>query len=342
MNRRGPAPAATAAPAIADSGPVLSPALDSPTRGILYVVVGVSIFSAQDVVIKGLSGAYPVHEIVFVRSAVALALLLPLVWRDSGLAALRTRRPGLHLFRGAAAFLAYSFYYLALAALPLAEVMALYFSAPLFVIVLSVAVLRETVAPRRWIAVGVGFAGVMVMLQPGVGAVEPAGLLAIAAAFTYAITAIVTRRLGSTDGGAVMAFHVTLFYLGASAIVGLALGVAGPVGATHESAAFLMRPWRVPPWPDLGLMALCGAIAAFGFYFLSQAYRVAPAATVAPFEYVALLWAVAWGYAVWGDLPAPQTWAGVALVVGSGFYLFRREAQRGRAAAAGRGVRLRR
>jgi len=316
-----------------------SEARDAPVRGIVYLVAGISVFSFQDVLIRALSGAYAVHEIVFVRSLVALPLLVLVLWLGEGLAALRTRRPLLHLVRGAFLLAAYTLYYMAIAAMPLADAVALFFSAPLLITLIAIPALGERVGPRRWLGVAVGFAGVLVMLRPGASALDPAAGFALGAALAYAAGAIVTRRLGASDGGAAMAFSTTLLYLVVTPV--LALVVAGTGDGGDASLAFLTRPWRLPTTADLGLMAACGAIAAFGFLFLSQAYRAAPASTVAPFEYVGLPWAVLWGYAVWGELPGPATLVGVALVVGAGLYVLRRESARGRRIAAGRGLRPR-
>lgn len=315
--------------------------LDQPLKGIGCLLAGVSVFSIQDTVIKWMSGSYPVFEIVFVRSIVALLPLLAIAYLDGGISRLRTRRPFAHLLRGFVMFIAYGCYYLALAALSLAETVSLYFSAPLFLTVLSVPLLGEAVGIRRWVAVVVGFLGVLVMMRPEAGAVTPAALLAVGAALAYALSAILARRLGATDSGVTMAFTATLVYIVAAAVAGLVFG-AGQAGAGNSpSMAFLVRAWVWPGWGDLALMAFCGLVAAIGFYLLAQAYRLAPAAVVAPFEYVALPWAVLWGYVFWGTLPELPLAAGAALVVASGLYVLRREAARGRKVAVGRALRPR-
>ena len=315
--------------------------LDAPFRGILFIIAGISIFSIQDVVIKWISGDYSVHQILFVRSVVALVPLFVIVRLNGGLASLRTRRPVIHLVRAILMLLAYTTFYLALAAMKLADTVALFFSAPLFVTALSVPCLGEKVGFRRWAAVSVGFVGVLVMMRPGSGVVEPAALLAVAAALFYATSAMLTRRLGATDNGASMTFYATTIYVVITAGLGLALGDGALDQNGHVSLRFLLRAWVWPTWPDFALMAFCGLIAAFGFYCLSQAYRLAQVNVVAPFEYVALPWAVAWGFVFWGDIPDAQTMAGISLVVGSGLYVLHREALRGRRTVAIRGIRPR-
>jgi drug/metabolite transporter (DMT)-like permease len=313
-----------------------APALDRPLRGIACVVGGVTVFSIQDVVIKLLSGDYPVFEIVFVRSVVAVLPLLIFVL-PGGLVRLRPQRPAVHLARALMMFASYGCYYLALAALSLPQTVSLFYSAPLFMTALSMPLLGERVGIRRWSAVIVGFAGVLVMLQPEGASASLAAALALGSAVTYALSALMTRRLGTTDSAEAMAFSATVIYIAASAAAGIVFGGGRFAATDNPSLAFLLRAWDLPAPSDLALMALCGFIAAAGFYLLGQAYRTAPAAVVAPFEYASLPWAVLWGYAVWGTVPRLRLWLGIALVVGSGLYLLRREALRNRnGIAAGR------
>ena len=313
----------------------------TPLRAVGFLVAGISIFAFQDVIIKWLSGDYPVHQILFVRSLTSLGPLWLIVHLNGGWEALRTRRLGLHLLRACVAFAAYTSFYLAVAAMPLADATALFFSAPLFVTALSVPILGERVGLRRWLAVVAGFLGVIVMLRPGAGVFEPAGLFAVACALLYTLVIMMTRRLGRTDSGASMAVYVALFYVPASALAGLLLSDGALAADGHASVQFLFREWSWPSWGDLGLMAVTGLIAGFAFYFLSQAYRLAEASAIAPFEYVALPWAVVFGYLFWDEVPGAHSLAGMALVIGSGIYVLHREAVRGRRMVTGRGPRPR-
>jgi drug/metabolite transporter (DMT)-like permease len=303
--------------------------LDNPRKGIVFVIAGVLVFSLQDVIIKTVSGRYPVHEIVFVRGLVAAPVLLLIVYREGGLASLRTRRMGLQLLRGAAFFAAYTCFYLGIAALPLAEAVTLANSAPLFVTALSVPILGERVEPRIWIAVCTGFAGVVVVMQPGAGIVDPAALLPVLAALLYAGGSLVTRRLGRTDTGSSIAFYTTVFGLVAGATIGLTIGDGRFATGQHSSLEFLARPWAVPSWSDLGLIALCGVIAAAGFYCLSQAYRVTRPAIVAPFEYTSVPLGILWGHLFWSEVPQAHMVLGMILILGSGIYVLRRSRAEG-------------
>jgi drug/metabolite transporter (DMT)-like permease len=285
----------------------------------------------QDVVIKGLSSRYAVLEIVFVRSLVALALVGWLAWRERDAVVFSLQQPGRHLARGVAGLLSFTAYYMAIAALPLATVAALAFAAPLFVIALSALVLREAVDARAWRAVLVGFAGVLVVLRPGAASFEPAALLAVLSALCYAGSQTFTRQLGRAHSGATIVLTATLVAAVAAGAAGLLAGDGAPDAGLHPSLAFLVRGWTRPTGPDLARMMLCGEIAAVGIYCLTQAYRLAPAGTVAPFEYATIAWAALWGYVFWGDVPGPATLVGVAVTIGAGVYALQHQARGHRA-----------
>ena len=209
--------------------------VDAPLKGVLFVIAGISIFSIQDVIIKSISGSYPVHEIVFVRSVVALAPLLLIAHFDGGLSGLRTRRPLAHLLRACAMLASYTTFYLAIVALPLASAVALFFVAPLLITALSHFVLGEKAQLRRWLAVATGFIGVLIMTQPDGSTIEPAALFAVCAALFYALSVMATRSMGATESGASLAFSATLFYVGANGLLGLWLGDGSLAKGGHPS-----------------------------------------------------------------------------------------------------------
>ena len=295
--------------------------LDYPLHGIGFILVGASVFPVQDVLIKGLSGDYAVLQIVFVRSLVALGLFASLLWRERDAATFPIQQPWLHAVRGLLGLVSFTTYYMAIAALPLATVTAVAFAAPLFVTTLSALALGEPVDRRSWTAVVVGFVGVLAVLRPGAAAFEPAALLAVLSALCYAISQTITRHLGRTDSGATIVFTATLVAVAVAATSGLVAAGGGRGAGLHPSLGFLMRSWVMPSWGALGRMALCGLISSVGIYCLTQAYRMAPASTVSPFEYVMIGWAVLWGYVFWGDVPGPATVLGVATTVAAGVYV---------------------
>lgn len=314
---------------------------ESQLGGVAYLLLGIGLFSVQDVIIKDLSGSYAAHEIVFLRGVVALVPLIFIVLRAGGAAAFRMNRPVLVLLRGLIGFCCYTTYYMGLTILTLADATTLFFANPLFVTALSVPLLREAVGLRRWLAVAVGFLGVVVVLRPDGPILEPAMILGVSAAVLYAAMVILTRFIGRSESGAGLSFYSMVVFVVASATTGLIMGDGRFAVSEHASAQFLFRAWIVPTWTDFGLIAICGLIASIGFYCLAQAYRLSPSSIVAPFEYSALPWAVLWGFVFWDALPDVHTVVGILLVVGSGLYIIRRERIRGRRLVSSRPMRPR-
>ena len=295
---------------------------DSPLKGIYYLIAGVFVFSLQDVIIKWISGKYPVHEIVLIRSCISIIPILFIAYLEGGLHLLRTNQYLGHIIRTFFMFGSYICFYLSLVALPLAETVSLLFSAPIFITILSVTFLGEKVEFRSWIAVLVGFFGVIIMLRPSSKMIDPAAFLAVLTAFLYAMASIFTRKLGKTENGVTLAFNLTVIYIIFSSILSLALYNISVTEKSHPSLAFLCREWQLPSKGDLFLFILLGLIAAAGFYFLSQAYRLAQPSTIAPFEYIYVLLSVIWGYVFWKEILEPQSIIGMVLIVGSGLYIF--------------------
>jgi drug/metabolite transporter (DMT)-like permease len=290
--------------------------------GMLSVAAGVSIFSLQDAIVKGMSGSFPVHEIVFVRSLVAFPLLLVATVAEArGWPAFR--RLGLHLMRGLLMYVAFTAYYLAIAHLQIAETVALFFVAPLLVAALSGPVLGERVTPRSWVAIGIGGAGMLVILRPGLGALDPALFLPLFAAFAYALSVLCGRRLGQSQSGAAMALSATIVYVAASGVMAIVLAGRSPPAGSDASIKFLLDPWAWASVRDFGLMAACGAISAAAFFLLGQGYRMAEANRAAPFEYASLPWSILWGYLFFGNLPDLPTLIGAAVIVYGGIYALR-------------------
>lgn len=296
---------------------------DSPLKSILYAIAGVFVFSLHDVIVKLISGEYPVHEIILIRSCFSIIPILFIARLEGGLHLLRTSHFGAHFIRSFIFFGAYICFYLSLAALALAETISLFYSGPIFITILSVAFLGDKVEFRSWIAILVGFFGVVMMLRPGSEMIDPAGFLALLSAFLYAIVSIITRRLGRTENGVSLAFYTTVMYIIYAPIFNLALDYISVTHKSHPSLAFLFREWKIPSQGDLLLFILLGLFAAAGLYFLSQAYRLGQPSTVAPFEYIFVPLSVIWGYVFFKDILELHSMIGMVLIIGSGLYIFR-------------------
>ncbi len=305
-------------------------------RGILCVLAAGTTFSTSDMMIKTLSGAYPLHQIVFIRAIIALVIILALFMPlEGGYRNIRTARWKLHIFRGGCVVVANMAFFVGVAALPLAEATAIFFVAPLFITALSVPFLGEKVGVRRWLSVLVGLAGVVIVIRPGSEVFQYAALAPVLAAFAYAVVQITARKLGGTERASTMAFYIQVTFVLVCATSGLTLGDGRFAGALDSpTLLFLLRAWTVPSQFDAGVMLAVGVLSAFGSYLISQGYRLAEATTAAPFEYIVLPMAIMWGVIVFGDWPDLVALLGILLIVASGLYAFWRENVRGAGVAA--------
>lgn len=307
-----------------------------PAAGIAFIIAGMAAISINDMLIKQLSGGYPLHQLVFTRSAIGLVFSLALVQMEGGWTILKTRQPGLHLLRGVMVVLSNMSFFVALAVIPLADATALFFAAPLFITVLSIPVLGEKVGPLRIGAVLVGFAGVLIMQRPWASGTGPETdrlvlLLPVFAALTYALLQLMTRKLGATSKASALSVYIQVIFI----LVSLGFWmVAGDgrfaEGSDNASIVFLLRAWVWPASGDWGVLIGLGLNSAVIGYCLAQAYRLADVATVAPFEYVLMPMAVFWGWFFWDELPDLAVWVGMAMIVSSGLFVFLREQQKAR------------
>ncbi|MGP0095058.1 MAG: DMT family transporter [Xanthobacteraceae bacterium] len=280
--------------------------------GIALMCGAVASFSCLDTTAKILNHHMDTLQVVWARYTFALLLALVLFNPLTHPGLVRTSRPLLQVGRGALLFGSTWLNFLALRYLQLDQTMSIAFSTPFFVAALSGPLLGEWVGWRRWIAIGAGFLGVVVVTRPGAGGIHPAALLSLAGAVCYAFYAISTRALSRTDSN-----ETTLFY-------------------SNLTGALVMAPvvpfvWTTPSEPLLiVLMVVVGALGSFGHYLLIAGHRLAPAALLSPFIYTQLIWAVALGYFVFADVPNGWTLAGAGIVVASGLYILHRETVRRR------------
>lgn len=299
--------------------------------GIAFLIAGMLFITVNDSAVKLLSDGYPLHQIVFARSAIGIGFSLIILRLEGGLPMLRTRRPALHALRGLMIVIANMCFFAALAVLPQAEATALFFVAPLFITLLSVPILGETIGPVRLTAVLIGFAGVLVMQRPWAASatLEVSRwvlVLPVIAALTYAMTQILTRKLGVDSKASAMAIYIQVSFLAVSVLF-YALAGDGRFEAAFDNPAmaFLLRAWVWPDGPDWWILIGLGVLSAGISYCMGQAYRLADAGTIAPYEYIGLPFAVLFGWLVFSDLPEWEVWVGIVLILGSGLFVFLRE-----------------
>lgn len=275
--------------------------------GIALMCGAVAAFALLDATAKYLNQHMDTMQVVWARYTCAFLLALVVLnpWSRPGM--LTTTRPMLQIGRSTLLLGSTVFNFLAFKYLRLDQALAIMFSTPFFVAVLSGPILGEWVGWRRWTAIGVGFVGVMVVTRPGAGGIHPAALFSVASALCYAAYAIMTRLLARTDSS-----ETTLFYSNLVGVLALA-----PV---------LPFVWTTPDnWFLVALMVLVGAMGSFGHYMLIAGHRLAPPAVLAPFIYTQLAWATTLGFLIFGDVPDRWTLFGAAIVVASGLYMLNRE-----------------
>jgi drug/metabolite transporter (DMT)-like permease len=213
--------------------------------------------------------------------------------------------------------------------MPLADAVAVAYVSPIIITLLSIVFLREKVGPRRWAAVMIGMLGVIVMLRPGAGVIQPAALLVLISAVMYASGNLLVRHMGGTESAMTLSFYVQAGFIVVSLCMGLWVG-DGHLATDNPLWAFLFRPWIWPPLEDWPVFLATGLSVGIGGMMVTQAYRTTEAGLIAPFEYVGMPLAILWGLVVFGTFPDAISWVGIALICGSGLYVIWRETVRKR------------
>ena len=190
---------------------------------------------------------------------------------------------------------------------------------------LSVLMLHEKVGPRRWLALAIGFIGVLMIVRPGSATFNLGSVFILISVLFYAINAILTHKLRTTDSSATMAYYSSIVYLVAAIVLSPLAILVGEIPNSHPSITFLLRAWSIPTLLDWGIMSGLGLVWAGGMYFIARAYSTAQASVVAPFEYTNLLINVMWDVLLWHIFPTWITWAGAFLTILSGIYILYRE-----------------
>jgi len=278
---------------------------DAPLRGILMMCFAVLCFATMNTFVKQVRGDLPVVEIIWGRYFFHFALILVLFPRRIP-TLLKSEDKGLQIARSILVLLATACMFVALGFMPLADAVAITFAGPLLIVALSALVLHETVGPRRWAAVIVGFIGVLVIIRPGAGVFQWAALLPVAVAFFYALYQILTRHLSHRSDPLSMLFYTAL-------VGAVAMSVIAPFD------------WQAPTAAQWLMLAAAGFLGGLGHYAIIKAYERSETALVAPFAYTEIIWATTLGFFIFGDFPDLFTFVGTAIIVASGVYVLHRE-----------------
>lgn len=277
------------------------------TTGILLMLLGMAAFAGNDAIGKWLVADYGVAQVILLRSVAAGLLMAPLIMRG-GRVMNRIRsvpHPGLQAVRAVCATVEVFCFYYAVSYMPLADVMAFWMAAPIYVVAISPFLLGERVARRTWLAVGVGFVGVLILLAPSLQISGLGAIFALLGTAAFAAIMVLGRSLRETADR-----DLVLFQLAAAGLAGLAF------------APFDWQPIR--SGGDLALLFLLGVVATAAHMLVTRALKLADASVVAPLQYSLLVWGVVFGFLVFGDVPAPAMLIGALLIVASGLIVLRR------------------
>ena len=295
----------------------------STITGALFVVFGLGILIAQDIIMKNLSAHYSVIQLMFVRGVFALLVMGCLLPFLSGAKVLQSNLKGMQILRGSLQFLSFGCYYFALKSMPILDLVTIFFSAPLIAVALSVPILKEKVSVKHWAAVCLGFAGALLMIGPkGLGFDDSNAMFALGAAILYAGSIVVTRILGKSDQGVTTALYTLIMY---AILAGMSISVMEFIfpfvmtGSSSPEAVY----WITPTIQHTELLLVAGVAVCVSFMLIAHAYRQAPVSILVPWEYSALIWGGIFGYLFWNELPSTLTILGATLIVSSGIYISR-------------------
>ncbi len=273
--------------------------------GFFYMFISVCAFSLMDVLVKW-SDSYPVGQVLFFRGFCGIIPILFLIPKDRFLDFYKTTRPFLHFKRCLSGLIALVSIFIALRNLPLATVVSISFAAPIFTTIFSIFLLNEKVGLYRWLAVLVGFIGIVVITEPGFSSLNFYYIYPIIFCLGLSYVAIAIRKLSTSEP----VWLISFFFSFSIAILGL---------------LSLFQGWVMPNLLDLFLLSMVGILGGLANLWLSQSYKYSEVSLVTPLKYLALVFAIIFGYFIWSEVPTLKTLMGALLVIVSSFIIFRRE-----------------
>lgn len=277
--------------------------------GILMMLVGILLFSLNDVMGKWLVATYTVGQVLLLRSAAALAVITPFVLKQGLMRTLKPERPGLQLLRVLFGSGEVALFYWAVSYLPLADTMTIWLAAPVWAVVLAALLLGERVGPGRWLAVAAGFVGVAVALNPSSASLSKPALIALVGSFLFAAMMIAGRQLRGTPDVTLVAWQT--------------------LGALLMGLALLPFGWVTPSLTDAALLGLLGIVAMVAHLCVTRSLKLAEASVVVPYQYTLIVWALIFGWFVFGDWPTPAMLLGAVLIIVAGLALLLLERRAG-------------
>jgi S-adenosylmethionine uptake transporter len=273
--------------------------------GILLMLAGDFMFALNDAMGKWLVASFSVGQVILIRSIGAFFILGPMIARHEGTRLFRLERPGLQILRVALVTLDTGLFYAAVVTMPLADVMSFYMAGPIYIAALSHFMLGEKVGWRRWLAILLGFCGVLIILDPSPASLSLASALAFIGSVAFALSIILNRVLRGTSDTALVTWQT--------------------VGSLLVGGMLTIGAWKTPSAVDLGAMLLLGAVSCTAHLMITRALKLAPASTLAPLHYSLLLWAIVFGAVFFGDMPETRMLVGSGVIVLAGIFIFHRQ-----------------
>ena len=299
--------------------------LEKNRTGVFLIIIGMTIFSIHDSFIKVLSTDISLIQIQFVRSSIAVLTILIYLKLTKQPFVFRTGYPFLTLVRGLLSFFGYSAFYLSQSKMPIANISVLFLTSPFFITIISIYFFDSRVGWRRWLAMVIGFCGVIFICSPEGGQLNLYYVIPVLVAVAYALSVILAKKTADKDTLYQTIVFQHLIAGSIAAVLGLTFGDGRFDNEKYSEIEFVVRAWSLgDPSIMLSLIGL-SVVGVGGFGFLLQAYRIADPAVVSPYEYTFLIWMVLWGYLIWGDIPSVIEATGMLLIVGAGVYMFYRE-----------------
>jgi drug/metabolite transporter (DMT)-like permease len=271
-------------------------------KGATFIVSAMFLFSLMDTVIKYLSTEYSAIQIIFFRSLFSFIPLSFYLMRSHTFAVLKTKKVHLHITRAFIGIAAYAAFVFAVARIPLANVYAIEFACPIFMTILSQVILKEKVTLHHWIAIGLGFVGVLVIIEPGSDLFNMASVIALCGSFLFALMSVQIRQFSHVETQEAIVFYFVLV-------------------CTLVTGIFVIFDWKTPSGNELFLLILIGLFGGTAQIFLAKAFSMASVSLLAPLEYITIIWAVLFGWLFFHEIPTLMVYIGAAIVIASGLYI---------------------
>mgnify|MGYP006151263957 FL=1 len=304
-------------------------------KGIILVVVSMTIFAVQDILIKFLSVDISMFQILFCRATIGVLLISIYLKLSHKPLKFGTAYPFLSTCRGLLFFFGYSAFYFAQSKVPIANATVLFLVSPFFITIMSIIVFGSLVGVSRWITMIIGFSGVIVIAQPVAGEFNFYYILPVLTAFTYAISMMIAKFTAEKDGLFQQIIYMYLVTATVSGLIGLGIGDGRFNTPEFAGYEFLIQGWHFDQISIVISVLVISIVGTIAFLLLTNAYRIADPASISPFEYSGLIATMIGGFIFWGDIPSMNETFGMVLIVGSGLILFYRESLKKQEVASG-------